>query len=92
VILQGHNHLYERFAPQTPDDRRDDRRGIVAFTVGSGGRSHYPLHGPVAPNSVARDDDTYGVLALTLRPRSYTFRFMPEPGRSFADAGSGRCH
>ena len=92
VILQGHNHLYERFAPQTPDDRPDDRRGIVAFTVGSGGRSHYPLHGPVAPNSVARDDDTYGVLALTLRPRSYAFRFMPEPGRSFADAGSGRCH
>ena len=92
VILQAHNHLYERFAPQTPDDRRDDRRGIVAFTVGSGGRSHYPFHGNIAPNSVARNDDTYGVLALTLRPRGYSFRFVPVPGRSFTDSGSGRCH
>ena len=92
VILQGHNHLYERFAPQTADGRRDARRGIVAFTVGTGGRSHYPFHGAVAPNSVARNDDTYGVLKLTLRPRGYGFRFVPVPGRSFTDAGSGRCH
>jgi calcineurin-like phosphoesterase family protein len=92
VILQGHNHLYERFAPQTPDARRDDTRGIVAFTVGTGGRSHYPFHGAPAPNSVVRNDDTYGVLKLSLRPGGYGFRFVPEPGKSFGDAGSGTCH
>jgi len=92
VVLQGHNHLYERFGPQTPDDRRDPRRGMVAFTVGTGGRSHYPFHGPPAPNSAARNDDTYGVLKLTLRPRGYGFRFVPVAGSSFTDAGSGRCH
>jgi acid phosphatase type 7 len=92
VILQGHNHLYERFAPQTPDARRDNARGIVAFTVGTGGRSHYPFHGGSAPNSVTRNDDTYGVLKLTLRPGGYGFRFVPEPGKTFADSGSGSCH
>lgn len=92
LILQGHNHLYERFAPQTPDSRRDDARGIVAFTVGTGGRSHYPFHGAPAPNSLVRNDDTYGVLALTLRPTGYDFRFVPVAGRSFTDSGSGTCH
>jgi hypothetical protein len=92
VILQGHNHLYERFAPQTPDAKRDTVRGIAAFTVGTGGRSHYPFHGPPAPNSAVRNDDTYGVLALTLRPRGYRFRFVPEPGKTFSDSGSGNCH
>jgi endoglycosylceramidase len=92
VVLQGHNHLYERFAPQTPDDRRDPRRGMVAFTVGTGGRSHYPFHGAPARNSVARHTGTYGVLKLTLRPRGYGFRFVAVPGSSFTDAGSGRCH
>jgi hypothetical protein len=92
VILQAHNHLYERFAPQTADAKRDNARGIVGFTVGTGGRSHYPFHGAPAPNSVVRNDDTYGVLALTLRPRGYSFRFVPEPGKTFADSGSGTCH
>ena len=93
VILQGHNHLYERFAPQTPDGTRDDARGIAAFTVGTGGRSHYPFDpGPAAPNSVVRNADTYGVLKLSLRAGGYGFRFVPEPGKQFTDRGSGRCH
>ena len=92
VILQAHNHNYERFGPQDPAGRGDPARGIVAFTVGSGGRSHYPFHGSPAPNSVVRNADTYGVLALTLRPRGYSFRFVPVPGASFTDSGSGRCH
>jgi hypothetical protein len=91
VVLQAHNHVYERFAPQTPDDGRDDSRGLTAFTVGTGGRSLYAFTGTAA-NSLVRNSDTFGVLELTLRPGGYDFRFVPEPGRAFSDSGSGSCH
>jgi hypothetical protein len=91
VLLQAHQHLYERFAPQRPDGTRDDAGGITAFTVGTGGDSHVaPI--ATAPNSVALNADTYGVLALTLHPESADFRFVPEPGKTFADAGTVACH
>jgi acid phosphatase type 7 len=91
VLLQASNHLYERFAPQNPAGGRDSARGIVAFTVGTGGRSHV-VPFSVAPNSVVLNADTFGVLALTLRPTGYDFRFVPEPGKTFTDAGSASCH
>jgi hypothetical protein len=92
LILQAHNHVYERFAPQDPDDRRDEARGLTAFTVGSGGRSHYDFTGPPAPNSVARNADTFGVLKLVLHPGSYDYAFVPERAGGFEDAGSRNCH
>jgi hypothetical protein len=91
VILQAHNHLYERFAPQNPGGGRDTGRGIVAFTVGTGGKSHVRPFGR-APNSVVLNADTFGVLAMTLRPTGYDFRFVPEAGKRFSDSGSGSCH
>jgi hypothetical protein len=91
VLLQAHQHLYERFAPQRGDGTRHDAGGITAFTVGTGGASHVPPIGRAA-NSVALEADTYGVLALTLRPAGFDFRFVPEPGKTFADAGSAACH
>jgi hypothetical protein len=92
VVLQAHDHHYERFARQDPDDRPDSARGIAAFVVGTGGESHHAFSGPMAANSVARNDTTFGVLALTLHPTGYDFRFIPVPGASFTDAGSGTCH
>jgi hypothetical protein len=92
VVLQAHNHVYERFAPQTPDDQFDPERGITAFTVGTGGRSHYGFSGDPAPNSVVRDDQTYGVLKMVLRANSYDYRFVPVDGATFVDAGSAACH
>lgn len=91
VVITGHNHNYERFAPQTADGRRDDVRGVRAFVVGTGGRSLYGFDRD-APHSEARDDDTYGVLALVLRPDGYDWRFVPTAGGTFTDSGSGRCH
>jgi acid phosphatase type 7 len=91
VLLQAHQHFYERFAPQRADGTRDDAGGITTFTVGTGGDSHTPPVGRAA-NSVALNADTYGVLALTLRPAGFDFRFVPEPGKTFADAGSAACH
>ncbi len=91
VVLQAHNHGYERFAPQTPDDVPDDTRGLTAFTVGTGGRSHYAFSGAAA-NSLVRNSDTFGVLELTLHASGYDFRFVPEPGKAFTDSGTGSCH
>jgi Calcineurin-like phosphoesterase len=91
VVLTGHNHQYERFAPQTPTGALDTARGIRQFVVGTGGASHYEL-GPSKPNSQVRNADTYGVLRLTLHPDGYDWRFLPQAGRTFTDAGSDACH
>jgi hypothetical protein len=91
VVLTGHSHDYERFAPQTPDALRDDARGIREFVVGTGGKNNYAF-GAVQPNSEVRDAATSGVLLLTLRPGGYDWHFAPVRGATFRDAGSGACH
>jgi Calcineurin-like phosphoesterase len=92
VVLNGHDHDYERFAPQDPQGQADPARGIREFVVGTGGRSHYPfLLGPHA-NTEVRNDATYGVLKLTLHDRGYDWEFVPVAGQTFTDAGSGACH
>jgi hypothetical protein len=91
LVLAGHEHSYERFAPQDPDGRADSARGIREIVVGTGGRSHNPL-GFASPNSEVRNWDTYGVLKLTLAPGKYWWEFIPEEGKPFRDSGSGLCH
>lgn len=91
LILAGHEHSYERFAPQDPDGHLDAAHGIREIVVGTGGRSHDPL-GFAIDNSEVRNASTYGVLKLTLTPSSYTWEFIPEEGKSFQDSGSGACH
>jgi hypothetical protein len=91
VILGGHDHDYERFAPQTPDGAADAKRGIREFVVGTGGKNHRPF-GESKPNSELRDATAFGVLKLTLKPGSYEWQFIPEEGKSFTDSGTGTCH
>jgi len=90
VVLNGHDHDYERFAPQDPSGHADSARGIREFVVGTGGDSHISFVSPVA-NSEVRDDQTYGVLKLTLHPASYDWQFIPIAGSTFTDSGSGTC-
>lgn len=90
VVLAGHEHNYERFAPQDPHGTADPAGGIRQFVVGTGGRSLYPFGAPIA-NSEARNNDTYGVLKLTLHPSSYTWEFIPEAGKTFKDSGDASC-
>jgi hypothetical protein len=89
VLLSGHNHMYERFAPQTPAGRRDDARGIRAFVVGTGGAGLYPA-GRAAPNSEVRNSRTFGVLRLQLSAGSYRWAFLHAAG-TFNDNGTGTC-
>ncbi|HEU4701081.1 MAG TPA: metallophosphoesterase, partial [Conexibacter sp.] len=90
VALSGHDHDYERFAPQDADGRLDRARGIVQFVVGTGGKSHYPIL--LADRDSRAHASVFGVLALTLGRGAYRWRFVAEPGVAFADRGSARCH
>lgn len=91
IVVNGHEHNYERFAPQDPDGKLDPVRGIREFVVGTGGKDHTPLGEPIA-NSERRNADAFGVLKLTLRPKGYDWEFIHEAGKRFTDSGSGTCH
>jgi hypothetical protein len=91
VVVNGHDHDYERFAPQGPDGIIDPRRGIREFVVGTGGAERRPFRA-IEPNSQARDDNTPGVLKLTLKPASYDWEFVPVAGKTFTDSGTESCH
>jgi hypothetical protein len=91
LVLNGHEHIYERFAPQTPSGTVDTEHGIRQFTVGTGGSNHTKIT-TVQPNSEVRNDTTFGILKLTLRPAEYAWEFVAEKGKGFTDSGTGRCH
>jgi hypothetical protein len=91
VILNGHAHQYERFAPQTPDGTAAPDTGIREFVVGTGGKSHTAF-GTIRPNSDVRDDTTFGVLDLGLHQGSYDWTFVPVAGSTFTDSGTTACH
>jgi hypothetical protein len=91
LVLAGHEHSYERFAPQDPEGHADPEHGIREIVVGTGGRSH-DLLGFATPNSEVREWETYGVLKLTLSEGKYEWEFIPEEGKPFRDSGSGACH
>jgi len=92
VVIGGHDHHYERFAPQDPEGRADAQRGLREFVVGTGGKTtHRHLAAP-QPNSEARNADTFGVLKLILHANSYEWSFLPEAGKTFTDSGHGTCH
>jgi hypothetical protein len=93
VVINGHDHDYERFAPQDPAGHLDSQRGIREFVVGTGGKTtHRTLAPSPQPNSEVRNADTFGVLKLTLHPAGYDWQFIPEAGKNFSDSGSGTCH
>jgi hypothetical protein len=90
VVLNGHEHNYERFALLSPTGSSAPRSGIREFVVGTGGRSHYNL-GSGIRGSQKRIDDRFGVLRMVLRSRSYVWRFVAVGG-AVLDRGRQRCH
>lgn len=89
VVLNGHDHIYERFAPQDPDGFPDPVRGIRQFVAGTGGALLYQIVA-VMPNSDRRIS-AFGVLKLTLQTDGYQWEFVGVPGAG-GDAGTGTCH
>ncbi|MEA2374603.1 MAG: hypothetical protein QOD53_1066 [Thermoleophilaceae bacterium] len=91
LVLTGHDHTYERFAPQTPGAVADSARGIREFVVGTGGKSLFDWSS-IKANSQVRNNNAFGVLRVTLHPSSYDWKFAPIAGQSFSDSGSTACH
>jgi hypothetical protein len=91
VVLTGHSHTYERFAPQDANGMADPERGIREFVVGTGGPTVHGF-GTIQPNSEVRKAGTSGVLKLRLHPSGYDWEFVPVAGKTFTDSGSESCH
>jgi PKD repeat protein len=92
LLLVGHDHAYQRFKPMRPDGTADAAFGIRQIVVGTGGGEGLYGFGETHPNVDVRNSDTFGVLKLTLKTGGYDWQFVPTPGGSFTDAGSGTCH
>ncbi len=90
VVLNGHDHIYERFAPQDPAGVADPIRGIREFVVGTGGQGLYRF-GTIKANSEVRDNTRFGALKLTLMPTGYDWEFLPSTGGTAVDSGAGTC-
>jgi acid phosphatase type 7 len=91
VLLAGHNHQYERFAPQNPSSQADSQFGMREFVVGTGGAPRYGFT-TAQPNSQVRNNATWGVLQMTLHQGSYDWSFKPSQASSFTDDGTTACH
>jgi len=91
VVVNGHDHNYQRWAPLNASGRVDQARGIRQFVVGTGGAGLYRLTSH--PSALlAYSDKVYGVLKLVLHASSYDFEFVPIAGQKYTDSGSGPCH
>ncbi len=90
VVLNGHDHVYERFAPQNPSGQTDPAQGIREFVVGTGG-GELTAFETINPTSEARVEGKHGVLKMTLHPEDYDWQFVTADG-TVADSGSGQCH
>jgi hypothetical protein len=90
VVVNGHDHDYERFAPQDPNGDPDPERGIREFVVGTGGAGVYRFK-KLAKNSEVRHWQSYGVIKFTLHPGSYDWEYVIADGKPFEDKGSAQC-
>jgi calcineurin-like phosphoesterase family protein len=88
IVVNGHDHDYERFAPQNPGGKPDPK-GIREFVVGTGGGGLYQFKS-IRPNSEVHDNKSYGVLKLVLGESDYSWEFIPAVGQ-FHDSGTGTC-
>ena len=91
LVLNGHDHTYERFARQTPSGALDNTRGIREIVVGTGGKNFYSFPS-IRANSEVRNNTTFGILRLTLRPAAFDWSFRPISGKTWTDTGTDACH
>ncbi len=90
LIVNGHAHSYERFAPQDPNGNAATN-GIVEIVAGTGGTQLFGFNSSLAANEVVRNNTAFGVLKLTLHSTSYDWQFIPISGQTFTDSGTQTC-
>jgi hypothetical protein len=86
VVLVGHDHTYERLAPQDADANADPAKGIRQFVIGTGGAAPYQF-GPPKPNREVRGAGSFGVAKFVLEHGKYSWEFLPASGGTFTDHG-----
>jgi len=91
IVINGHDHIYERFAPARTWGKVDPRHGIRQFIVGTGGAPLYGWRRGRPAHSRKRQNRVHGVLRLELRADGYAWEFLAVSGR-FEDRGDGICH
>ncbi len=89
LVLAGHDHDYERFAPMDSAGRLDPQ-GMRQFVVGTGGKGNRGF-GSIRTNSEAHDSSSFGVLRLKLGANSYSWQFVATAGGTNDDSGSASC-
>ena len=90
IVLNGHDHDYERFQPLNPVGAIDATRGITEFVVGTGGKNIYSFASKVKGS--ASQGTGFGVLKLSLHVSSFDYEYISAPGTTIVDSGSGQCH
>ena len=91
LVLNGHDHDYERFAPMDGSGNADPAYGLREMVIGTGGRDLLTM-GAAKPNSLVRQNTSFGVVQFTFSANGYSWQFLPAAGGSFADSGSATCH
>ncbi|AGM06144.1 metallophosphoesterase [Amycolatopsis keratiniphila] len=91
LVVVGHDHNYQRYAPSRPDGTRDDVNGVRELLIGTGGRGYYNFDQSSAAVQEAGNTNTFGVGKLTLSATDYRSDFVPVPGRTFTDTATGKC-
>jgi hypothetical protein len=91
VVLNGHDHDYERFLPLNATGQVF-ATGTTEFVVGTGGKNHEAFSSGALTGEATRNDFTFGVLSMSLGPAGYSWRFVPAPGYTYTDSGSAACH
>lgn len=92
IVVTGHDHNYQRFAPSKPSGTRDDANGIRQFVIGTGGRGFYSFENSSAAVTEASNANTFGVGKMSLSATGYRVDFVPVAGRTYTDTVSGTCH
>jgi hypothetical protein len=91
LVLTGHDHNYQRYAPYNRDSNGVDPNGLREIVVGTGGRSLSSISEQSKPGLEAYNGSTFGVLKVTLNDDSYEWQFLPVAGNTYTDSGSDNC-
>ncbi len=90
LVMTGHDHHYERFAPLTDTGAVATSGGTPLIIAGLGGAPTYALR-ETAPGSQATDNREHGVVSLTLTPLGYTSEFVSAVDGLRSDSYTGTC-